>query len=327
MSIRIASRVSARVAGMLLAAVCLWAGTMTIARSAAQAPAEQAVSPEESVMPRYDEGRALLLPADYQQWRLAGSSLGLSYSEGPAGVGMFHHVLIEPTAYRHFIRTGTFREGTMFALLLHDTGDGVLPGRRGQFASDVRAVEMAVKDSTRVPEGWAYYNFGGRTGIRAAAQPMPKESCYNCHAQHAVRDNVFMQFYPLLAQAAKVSATSLAMPTPTAQVSDTQGATDRLALRGLDPVHLAEGREEMGKPEIVMSHRGFRYQFLSEPTRARFAADPASYAIQNETCPVVPGAPIDPALFAVHAGRVYAFATEDCVAQFKVNPAAFIKPR
>jgi hypothetical protein len=36
-------------------------------------------------------------------------------------------------------------------------------------------------------------------GLRREAQPFPKEACYGCHAEHAARDNVFVQFYPLLA--------------------------------------------------------------------------------------------------------------------------------
>ena len=61
---------------------------------------------------------------------------------------------------------------------------------------------MAVKDTSHRAEGWAYYNFGGMNGLRSTAQAMPKESCYSCHVQHAKRDNVFLQFYPLLAEAA-----------------------------------------------------------------------------------------------------------------------------
>jgi len=79
----------------------------------------------------------------------------------------------------------------------------------------------------------------------------------------------------------------------------------------------------MGKAEIVMEREGFRYQFSSEPSRASFEADPELYSIQNESCLAVPGAPIDPQLFAVHAGRISAFATSDCVAQFEARPEDF----
>jgi hypothetical protein len=236
-------------------------------------------------MPQYNKDRALTLPADYRQWVFVGSSLGLSYTEGAGGQEMFHETLMEPTAYAEFVRTGEFREGTMFVLMLHGTGESVLPGRRGRFATDVHGVEMAVKDKSRVPEGWAYYGFGGRGGLRDSAQPMPKTSCYDCHKPHAARDNVFLQFYPLLAEAAHIKlSTGAALeprtPAPVAEAR-TGGEDSSLALGGLDPVLFILGREEMGKPEIVASHGGYRYQFVSEPDRAAFAADPGRYAINT----------------------------------------------
>jgi YHS domain-containing protein len=60
-------------------------------------------------------------------------------------------------------------------------------------------------------------------------------------------------------------------------------------------------------------------------TCATFAANPARFSIQNDLCLVVPGAPIDPAKFAVHDGRIYGFATDDCVAQFKSAPENYLK--
>jgi hypothetical protein len=158
-----------------------------------------------AVTPQYDANRNLLLPDGYRQWVLVGTSLGLSYTAvGPGGHQMFHATVMEPTAYRHFIETGEFREGTMFALLLQGIGTNALPARQGQFATDVHGIEMAVKDASRVPEGWAYYDFGGAMsgGTRPAAAPQPKNRCYDCHREHAARDHVFMQFYGLLNEAA-----------------------------------------------------------------------------------------------------------------------------
>jgi hypothetical protein len=165
-------------------------------------------APPAAVMPQYDKDRALLLPENYLEWVFAGSSLGLSYSESAGSHEMFNETLMEPTAYRHFVKTGEFREGTMLVLVLHGAERAVLPGRRGQFAGDVHSVEMAVKDARRTPEGWAYYGFGGMGGSLAkAAQPEPggKDSCVACHEAHAARDNVFLQFYPLLAKAAGIT--------------------------------------------------------------------------------------------------------------------------
>jgi YHS domain-containing protein len=301
--------------GILLAGLLLSGGMVAAMQGAA--------TTTDGAMPRYDGEGNLLLPDDYKEWRFVGSSLGLSYTEGPPGGEMFHHTLMEPTAYDHFTRTGEFREGTMFVLLLHGTGEGEIPQRRGRFAAELHGIEMAVKDRAHLAEGWGYYNFGGMNSIRDRARAMPASACYGCHRDNARRDHVFTQFYPLLESVAPEGA-------PTASESASAGsmaspsASAALALRGLDPVMLVEGREERGKPEIEMVHEGYRYQFVSEPTRAQFAYDPERYSIQNDSCIVVPGAPLDPSLFAVHEGRIYGFATDGCVARFKANPGSYL---
>jgi hypothetical protein len=158
------------------------------------------------VTPAYDSGRNLQLPDDYLRWVIVGSSLSLSYSDADPDQPMFNTTLMEPTAYDYFVKTGEFREGTMFALVLQGVGTNATPARHGQFASDIHAVEMSVKDTSRVSEGWAYYDFGGPMsgGYRAAAAPQPPSNCHNCHAEHAARDNVFTQFYGLLNSRADV---------------------------------------------------------------------------------------------------------------------------
>ena len=80
----------------------------------------------------------------------------------------------------------------------------------------------------------------------------------------------------------------------------------------------------LGEAEIVMEHGGHRYQFVSEPSRARFEEDPERYSIQNESCLVVPGAPLDPSLFSVHEGRIYAFASSNCVGDFEASPEVYL---
>ncbi len=100
-----------------------------------------------------------------------------------------------------------------------------------------------------------------------------------------------------------------------------------VALKGLDAVALVAGRNEPGKAEFVVTHKGHRYRFASSGNRDTFTKTPERYAIQNESCLVVPGAPIDPDLFALHEGRVYGFATPDCVREFTGNPTAYVKSR
>lgn len=189
-------RPSLSVAALLV--VALLAVAATLAGSTEPNPSH----PEEPLMPAYDEEGRLLLPEGYERWVFVGSALGMGYSESRGSMEMFHHTLMEPTAYEHFARTGEMREGTQFVLMLHGKGEGEVPQRRGHFAAEVHAVEMAVKDSRTFDDGWAYFDFGGMGGVRDNAEALASASCHGCHVRHAAYDNVFLQFYPLLARVA-----------------------------------------------------------------------------------------------------------------------------
>ena len=150
-------------------------------------PRQAATARSLDVMPRYDTNRDLVLPDDYRRWVLVGSALGLSYSDGGQDHQMFNTTLMEPSAYRHFIETGTFREGTMFALIGQGVGTNATPARQGQFATDVHMLELAVKDSfmpekpaaapmaiiARKADGTATAITGLRPAKRAAHRPTP----------------------------------------------------------------------------------------------------------------------------------------------------------
>ena len=112
---------------------------------------------------------------------------------------MFHSVLLEPAAYASYRRSGRFPDGTMLALIIRHPAERVAPARSGRFAGELVAVELAVKDSARFAGRWAYFDFG-RRAAGAAAPPQPRGRCQACHAEHAGRDNVFVQFYPLLGE-------------------------------------------------------------------------------------------------------------------------------
>jgi hypothetical protein len=180
------------------------AGLLGAAGSALVSAAASPAGVRGEVTPRY-VGDSLVLPDGIEQWVLAGASLGLAY-DAPAGVDasgatgrMFHNVYIEPTAYRHYVRTGRFREGTMLALALYPAEGSAHPRRDGLYEGDRMAVELALKDTGRYPGGWAYFGFGaGAPGARAIA--FPARTCQSCHAVSAADDNVFVQFYPTLRQ-------------------------------------------------------------------------------------------------------------------------------
>lgn len=150
------------------------------------------------------EGKnTLLRPQNYREWVFVGSSLGLQYNEkepkSAAGGLEFKNIYIDPTAYRAYLKTGAFPQGTILVL---ETAAGEAkqePGIQGSYQKQFTGLAAAVKDRTRFAEEWAYFSFGG-TGAKAKAkaEPSAKSACYDCHRQHGARDNVFTQFYPIL---------------------------------------------------------------------------------------------------------------------------------
>jgi Cytochrome P460 len=152
--------------------------------------------------PRWTADGALIRPDSVDRWITVGTSLGLGYNDptsaGPARFQpLFHRVYLEPRACEVTRRSGRFPAGTMLALVLAPATERVAPARQGVFADRAVRLEVAVKDPGRFPGGWAYFDFGaGEAG--STARPLPPERCARCHADHGGRDNVFVQFYPLL---------------------------------------------------------------------------------------------------------------------------------
>jgi hypothetical protein len=155
---------------------------------------------EPGTEPQYDSRGALIRPQDFQTWVFVGSSTGLTYEPGiPApGAGEFHDVYIRPQSYRAYLRTGKFPEKTMLVLTLYPPEEKVSPAKGGYFEGDLDGMAAAVKDHSRFPQGWAYFNFGRTPNLLARAMASPPQNCYACHNQHAADDNVFVQFYPTL---------------------------------------------------------------------------------------------------------------------------------
>jgi hypothetical protein len=150
----------------------------------------------EVTQPRFAADGQLHRPEGVDRWILVGASLGQGYRDATeAGPGMFHRVYLEPSAYQHFLETGRFPEGTMLALTIRLPERRVPPSRTGWTEGDFVALELAVKNRSRFPGGWAYFDFGRDADT---APPIARERCASCHARHAAIDNVFVQFYPQL---------------------------------------------------------------------------------------------------------------------------------
>jgi len=165
--------------------------------------------------PRYTAEGELLRPEKHEEWTFVGASLGLSYSDGAeSSHPLFHNVLVQPEAFRAYRSTGKFPVGTTFVLAVHEAREAVTIQRRGKVEGDLVALEAAVKDPERFPDGWAYFDFGPR-GQATSAKAEPSEDCHRCHLEHGADDNVFVQFYPILRRAREAAS---------GQIETSQGA-------------------------------------------------------------------------------------------------------
>ena len=169
----------------------------------------QAPAPVDSMSPRFGADNELIRPENYREWIYLSSGLGMSY--GPAATAAnnpnppFDNVFVTPTAYRSFLQTGTWPDKTMFVLELRGSASEGSINKQGRFQGQVLGIEVEVKDESRFPGKWAFYEFG-RTA--ASARPLPATaSCYSCHAQNGAVDNTFVQFYPTLADIARQKGT------------------------------------------------------------------------------------------------------------------------
>jgi hypothetical protein len=156
------------------------------------------------VTPRYGADGALIRPEGFREWMFVGSNLNMGYSEGPEPKeSRFHNIYIQREAYKQFAATGKFPDKTMLVMEVITSGTNASINKRGQFEDQSVGVEVALKDEKRFPDKWAYFNFIGpnRTQL-AAAKPFAKDRCWKCHNEHGAVDNVFVQFYPVLRDAA-----------------------------------------------------------------------------------------------------------------------------
>lgn len=102
------------------------------------------------------------------------------------------------------------------------------------------------------------------------------------------------------------------------------------ALGGFDPVsYQAEGRAVPGRNDISTMWKGMIWHFATVENRARFEADPRSYAPGlNGLCPVALSngrtEPGDPRHFVIVGQRVYLLRSDDNQRRFMQNPRAIL---
>jgi hypothetical protein len=166
-----------------------------------------------STAPAYSGNGQLVRPLDYREWVFVTSGLGMTY--GPAQDAqrtgaqappqMFDNVFVTPAAYREFMRSGKWPDKTMFILEIRRGETNVSINNGGKTQGPVVAMEAAVKDTQRFPDGgWGYFAFDSPQGLTETAAPLPKDAaCYACHKNNTAVENTFVQFYPTLFDVAK----------------------------------------------------------------------------------------------------------------------------
>jgi hypothetical protein len=158
--------------------------------------------------PTYTERDELILPADYREWIYVSSGLGMTYGPEKAAERLpprFNNVFVARSAYREFLKSGTWPDKTMFILEVRAADANVSINNGGRSQGKLLAIEASVKDVQRFRDaGWGYFSFDGPNGLVKTAAPLPaSETCYSCHKAMAAVDNTFVQFYPTLFEVAK----------------------------------------------------------------------------------------------------------------------------
>jgi hypothetical protein len=179
---------------MLLKTACLLLGAVALLSTVAF----RTGGSSRDAGPEYTSDGQIRLPEHYREWVYLSSGFDMSYTPAAKGSSahMFDNVFVNPEAYKAFIDTGTWPDGTMLMLEVRGAeGKGSINQGGNYQSTDVRGLEVHVKDSRRFGGNWAFFGFGeGKTG-----KMIPRSaSCYSCHAEHAAVDTTFVQFYPTL---------------------------------------------------------------------------------------------------------------------------------
>ena len=148
-----------------------------------------------SPVPQYTKDNQLLRPENYREWIYLSSGLGMSYSPAPGGHEMFTNVFVPQWAYQEFLKSGKWPDKTMFVVEERGSESKGSINKAGHFQGDWMGMGVEVKDESRFPDKWAYFNFDESS---KSAQANPKAACWQCHEDHAAVEHTFVQFYPTL---------------------------------------------------------------------------------------------------------------------------------
>ena len=155
----------------------------------------------------YTADGQMKLPENYRQWTYLTTGFDMSYNPKAMDMGhhMFDNVFAMPEAYKSFLETGTWPDGTVLILEGRKAeGKGSINQKGNYQSTEIMGIEAHVKDEARFPGKWAFFIFGGAKTAKMVPNNM---ECYSCHEQHAAVDTTFVQFYPTLLPIAQSKGT------------------------------------------------------------------------------------------------------------------------
>jgi len=184
----------------------LFAGAVSI-RSIHARPTRAAVPAAPSTAQFTPDGK-LVRPEGYRRWVYVSSGFGMSYNPDAGGNGApaFTNVFVAPASYDYFLANGTWPDKTMFVLEIYGSTSRGSINQKGSYQESLVGLDVEVKDVSRFPDKWAYFDFNDSAKTANATTPS-KNACWKCHDQNAAVEHSFVQFYPELLKVAREKGT------------------------------------------------------------------------------------------------------------------------
>lgn len=143
-------------------------------------------------------------PTGYREWIYVGTPVTPNdMNNGKAAFPELHNVYIDPESWKHWKKTGDFRENTILIKELVSVGSKAAVSGMGYFMGEFVGLEATIKSKELFPDepgNWSYFSFSSpdHKTLTETAKAFPTTSCNSCHAGAAKDDFVFTQYYPVL---------------------------------------------------------------------------------------------------------------------------------
>jgi len=166
----------------------------------------ESIAKEHDLAYKINEKGELVQPKNFawREWVYVGTPVTPNSMNPPeAPFPEFHNVYINPDSFKHYSKTGEFKDGTILFKELVSVGATQASSGKGFFEGDFIGLEATVKNSKQFPNepgNWAYFTFSHKPPpYPESAKMQPAASCNTaCHQALAADDWVFTQYYPVL---------------------------------------------------------------------------------------------------------------------------------